>query len=237
MGLLMKLIKFIARPAVNKLKGEIGEKKVIKILKSQELNQVEQKVINNFILLDENGKSHQIDHLVIRENGIFCIETKNYIGYIHGCTTDREWTQTLFNGKRNKLINPLKQNNSHIYHISKALNNKYKINSLIVMIQNNANNIKCDNVVNVCVLNYYLMDYKDGYNYSKNDIERIYQSLLRISSDITNSGHVKNIKKTQKELKKGICPRCGGNLILRSGKYGEFWGCSNYPKCKFILKK
>lgn len=30
-----------------------------------------------------------------------------------------------------------------------------------------------------------------------------------------------------------ICPRCGGKLILRHGKYGKFMGCSNYPKCRY----
>ena len=30
------------------------------------------------------------------------------------------------------------------------------------------------------------------------------------------------------------CPECGGKLIVRNGKYGEFTGCSNYPKCKYI---
>jgi restriction system protein len=33
-----------------------------------------------------------------------------------------------------------------------------------------------------------------------------------------------------------ICPICGGNLILKNGMYGAFWGCSNYPKCRFIRK-
>ncbi|HHX76131.1 MAG TPA: type I DNA topoisomerase, partial [Acholeplasmataceae bacterium] len=28
-----------------------------------------------------------------------------------------------------------------------------------------------------------------------------------------------------------ICPNCGGNLVIRKSKYGEFYGCSNYPKC------
>lgn len=39
-------------------------------------------------------------------------------------------------------------------------------------------------------------------------------------------------------FKKGIevCPRCGGSLVERSGKYGKFFGCSNYPKCRFIKK-
>ena len=31
----------------------------------------------------------------------------------------------------------------------------------------------------------------------------------------------------------GYCPQCGGKLILRQGKYGGFYGCCNYPNCKF----
>jgi len=30
-----------------------------------------------------------------------------------------------------------------------------------------------------------------------------------------------------------VCPKCGGELVLRKGKHGEFLGCSAYPKCKF----
>lgn len=29
------------------------------------------------------------------------------------------------------------------------------------------------------------------------------------------------------------CPKCGGSLIERKGKYGKFYGCSNYPKCEY----
>ncbi len=32
----------------------------------------------------------------------------------------------------------------------------------------------------------------------------------------------------------GICPKCGGELLIRRAK-GRFVGCSNYPKCKFTL--
>jgi hypothetical protein len=28
------------------------------------------------------------------------------------------------------------------------------------------------------------------------------------------------------------CPECGAALVERSGKFGPFWGCSNYPQCK-----
>lgn len=30
-----------------------------------------------------------------------------------------------------------------------------------------------------------------------------------------------------------ICPKCGGNLIERKGKFGKFIGCSNYPSCDY----
>ncbi len=30
-----------------------------------------------------------------------------------------------------------------------------------------------------------------------------------------------------------ICPQCGGVLKLRSGKFGEFYGCTNFPQCRF----
>ncbi len=30
-----------------------------------------------------------------------------------------------------------------------------------------------------------------------------------------------------------VCPDCGGNLIGKTGKYGKFLGCSNYPKCQY----
>ena len=32
------------------------------------------------------------------------------------------------------------------------------------------------------------------------------------------------------------CPRCGGLLIKKRGKYGEFVGCSNFPKCRYTRK-
>jgi len=31
----------------------------------------------------------------------------------------------------------------------------------------------------------------------------------------------------------GKCPDCGSDLIKRSGRYGEFIGCSGFPKCRF----
>lgn len=31
---------------------------------------------------------------------------------------------------------------------------------------------------------------------------------------------------------KGPCPICGSVTTLRAGKFGKFYGCSKFPKCK-----
>ena len=33
-----------------------------------------------------------------------------------------------------------------------------------------------------------------------------------------------------------ICPKCGSSLELRNGRYGMFWGCSDYPECDYKRK-
>lgn len=40
-------------------------------------------------------------------------------------------------------------------------------------------------------------------------------------------------KKIEDDNKNFICPECGGELVLRKGRRGEFYGCSNYPKCRY----
>jgi len=30
-----------------------------------------------------------------------------------------------------------------------------------------------------------------------------------------------------------LCPECGGTLLFKTGRFGRFVGCSNYPKCRF----
>ena len=30
-----------------------------------------------------------------------------------------------------------------------------------------------------------------------------------------------------------VCPRCGSLLIKRKGRFGEFWGCSTFPGCRY----
>lgn len=54
------------------------------------------------------------------------------------------------------------------------------------------------------------------------------------------SGKTKNIEKgeeTALTIEENIlCPRCGSAMVLRSGKYGKFYGCSRFPYCRGTKK-
>ncbi len=34
-------------------------------------------------------------------------------------------------------------------------------------------------------------------------------------------------------LEAAACPRCGSPLIKRKGRFGDFWGCSGFPQCRY----
>ncbi len=46
---------------------------------------------------------------------------------------------------------------------------------------------------------------------------------------------MKNPSEAAKKVK--VCPKCGSAMKLRNGKFGEFWGCTGYPECKYTRNK
>lgn len=42
----------------------------------------------------------------------------------------------------------------------------------------------------------------------------------------------KEIKLQQADGKGRVCPVCGNPMKKRSGRYGEFWGCTGFPSCR-----
>ncbi|HAR94891.1 MAG TPA: type I DNA topoisomerase [Deltaproteobacteria bacterium] len=49
------------------------------------------------------------------------------------------------------------------------------------------------------------------------------------NAHVDKEGNVKVIE----EESKGTCPKCGGNLYEKSGRFGRFIACSNYPDCNY----
>ena len=92
-ALFVFVIRFLKSP---KTKGAIGELRVELSLGG---NIPKEKYVINDLLLYNDSKSHQIDHIIIRKTGIFVIETKNYSGQIYGQDNQKEWTQVLAYGR------------------------------------------------------------------------------------------------------------------------------------------
>ena len=74
---------------------------------------------------------------------------------------------------------------------------------------------------------------------SESQTQSIYNLLLanNVEDKTAKKQHISNVR--HNEIKRdiavanGYCPQCGGTLTLRQGKYGKFYGYSNYPRCKY----
>lgn len=79
----------------------------------------------------------------------------------------------------------------------------------------------------VATNNYYT---KQALNLAKEcQVELIDRDkLIKIMASV-------NGKEKIEDAEKIICSKCGAVMIKKKGKYGEFWGCSNYPNCKNII--
>ncbi len=52
---------------------------------------------------------------------------------------------------------------------------------------------------------------------------------------IEKDGSSTEVLKEAPEVVEGkVCPKDGGTLVIRTGRYGKFISCANYPKCKHI---
>ena len=117
------------------LKGRIGEKFVSK--KLFKLDPAHYKFLDDLLLPSSgNLNATQIDHVVVSNYGIFCIETKSYKGWIFGNAYDKYWTQVIYKHKE-RFYNPLWQNYAHTKAIEELIKSKYpkaQILSLVVFL-------------------------------------------------------------------------------------------------------
>ena len=222
--------------------GVAGERKVSYILQS--LPQ-EYRTINNAIIPDQitdpiKKYTTQIDHLVVSPYGVFVIETKNYSGWIFGNEKSKRWKETFKTTEGKYFYNPIKQNWGHTYALAEHLNINIRVFMPIVVFSDNCElNVKAATpVVHMSNLKETLLNYKQEIIPPK-EVESIYNRIIKMNliEEAVDNKHIQSIREryADKEItvKQGICPRCGGELKLRKGKYGEFYGCSNYPSCKF----
>ncbi|WP_288620292.1 NERD domain-containing protein [uncultured Treponema sp.] len=224
-------------------KGKIGEARV-----SRRLNKLGEDftVIDDLMIRNDRGDTSQIDHVVLSEYGILVIETKNYQGWIFGKEQSEQWIQVIYKEKF-KFRNPIKQNWSHIYALKNVLKDFPNIRYVPIVAFAGSATLKNVEARTPVV---YVEDLRQEINnqccceksLSKEEIAKIREILT--SKDIIEKKdkkeHIRKIRQNMKEKKikeeNLICPRCNNQLVLRQEKYGKFYGCLNYPYCKFTMK-
>lgn len=112
--------------------GRSGERFVSR--KLHQLDPTHYVILNDLMLpSDGNSTATQIDHVVISNFGIFCIETKSYKGWIFGNANQEFWAQVIYRFK-DRFYNPLRQNFAHIKAIENLLGTQRIKSSIISLV-------------------------------------------------------------------------------------------------------
>ena len=220
-------------------KGAIGEKRVARMLEKQLPDDY---VVMNDITVPSDFGTTQIDHIVFSTCGIFIIETKNYKGWITGSDRSEYWQKNMY-GYKYQFRNPTRQNYAHFKALQSLLGfSDYCFHPIVVFANSAWLRLTTRNDV---VNNAHLIDTILKYQNVVLTAEDIQSAIHKVQSVAlvekgTKKQHVHNVRANindrNNKIRSGICPRCGGTLVERNGKYGRFYGCSNYPACKFTLK-
>ena len=170
-----------------------GEREVAEVLKK-----IKGYKLLNDILIKNQDKTTQIDHVLIGKKGIFVIETKDFSGIIKGEEYSKVWTQ-IIKGYSNEFYNPIRQNYGHI----KALENLTKkrnifISTIVFTNKSKLEEVNTDTaVIQLKDLKKFIKKYPSNININKEEIESIYNLIKKnnINSNRIRKKHIKNINK------------------------------------------
>jgi len=225
------IIIYINYPKILGWFGEHWTKKELKRLSKDKY-----RVINDVFIIN-NGMSHQIDHVVVSPYEIFSIETKQYNGRITGTKYDKYWVRKK-RGKKYYYNNPIRQNYGHVKALCELLKiDESKIYNIVCIPSRHVYlKIQHDGeIVTNITINEKILSYNEEV---LSDIDNIVDIIEKnnITDKKLRKDHIKNIRNNIIDKDTSKCPRCGGQLVERKGRYGYFLGCSNYPKCKYTSK-
>ena len=215
-------------------------------------------VLDDVVLKTTRGTT-QIDHVVVSKYGVFVIETKNYRGDIYGNDDRQQWTQVIVTDvtymkkwyktytyvTKNRFYNPVKQSVSHANAIKRTLGAWSNLKVVPIVVFAGSAVLKNVTTQHHVVYDDQLLATIRSYSYpclSDADVAKVVNRLTQqnVRDQVDDRTHVGNVYaakyKTDSKIASGICPQCGGTLVLRHGKYGNFYGCSNYPRCRFTTQ-
>jgi hypothetical protein len=150
----------IRHPEEWKTKGSSGERIIYRTL-VDDFHVPENQILRNVYVPTGDGKTSEIDLLVVSKKGLLVFECKNYSGNIYGDAKRNKWIQYL-GKKKSYFYNPFMQNRSHAKHLKKYLEAYGELPIIPMVTTISAGKWK--------VKNYGPEDYLLGYNCHLKDI-------------------------------------------------------------------
>ncbi len=74
----------------------------------------------------------------------------------------------------------------------------------------------------------------DNITQNKADYQQVLKDFYYPFMDKIEAGKKNIISQKVHEKTGQSCPKCGGELVKKNSRYGEFIACNNYPKCKYV---
>ncbi|WP_199499884.1 type I DNA topoisomerase [Helicobacter pylori] len=74
----------------------------------------------------------------------------------------------------------------------------------------------------------------DNIAQNKADYQQVLKDFYYPFMDKIEAGKKNIISQKVHEKTGQSCPKCGGELVKKNSRYGEFIACNNYPKCKYV---
>ncbi len=74
----------------------------------------------------------------------------------------------------------------------------------------------------------------DNIAQNKADYQQVLKDFYYPFMDKIEAGKKNIISQKVHEKTGESCPKCGGELVKKNSRYGEFIACNNYPKCKYV---
>ncbi|WQS49901.1 type I DNA topoisomerase [Helicobacter pylori] len=74
----------------------------------------------------------------------------------------------------------------------------------------------------------------DNIAQNKADYQQVLKDFYYPFMDKIEAGKKNIISQKVHEKIGESCPKCGGELVKKNSRYGEFIACNNYPKCKYV---
>ncbi len=74
----------------------------------------------------------------------------------------------------------------------------------------------------------------DNIAQNKADYQQVLKDFYYPFMDKIEAGKKNIISQKVHEKTGQSCPKCGGELVKKNSRYGEFIACNNYPKCRYV---